>query len=209
MRSLVEELKADTTAIATLNQHRNDRLLMYDSLIKALIERKYSGNEASFYYWGRNISRRVFFFSADGTMQQLKNSGGLRLINSPNISDKIIAYDVLYRNIIFQQELEEVHLNEYRALASRIFDAGVFNKMMKGIRIVRPKGNPGNSLFLSFEKPEVNSPLIDNSPYLLNELANKLNYYAAGSLRLLQLLEQLEEMAASMIESIKKEYRLK
>jgi hypothetical protein len=36
-------------------------------------------------------------------MQQLKNSGGLRLISNQTISDKIIAYDVLYRNIMLQQ----------------------------------------------------------------------------------------------------------
>jgi hypothetical protein len=34
---------------------------------------------------------------------------------------------------MLQQELEEVHLNEYRGLAARIFDAAVFNKMTKGL----------------------------------------------------------------------------
>jgi hypothetical protein len=33
-----------------------------------------------------------------------------------------------YRNLMLQQELEEVHLNEYRGIAARIFDAAVFNK---------------------------------------------------------------------------------
>lgn len=209
MSSMIEDLKADTTAIATLNQHRIDRLQMYDSLINSIIEKEYLENRVGFYYWGRNISRRVLFYSADGTMQQLKNSGGLRLISNRSLADKIIAYDVLYRSIGFQQELEENHLHDYRAVASRIFDAAVFSKMLKGIRPAGLKGKPQNSLPLIFEKPDNNPELKDSSPVLLNELANKLNYWAAGSLRLLQLLEQLKEMAAVLIESIKKEHHLK
>ena len=209
MVSMIEDLKADTSAISILNEQRSGRLGMYDSLSDAIIEKKYLERGADFYYWGRNISRRAFFFSADGTMQQLKNSGGLRLISSQSISDKIIEYDVLYRNIMLQQELEEVHLNEYRGLAARIFDAAVFNKMTKGL--VNGKTGDSTITLLSnfFERPTDNPQLKDNSPIALNELANKLNYWAAGSLRLLQLLEQLKKMAFELIDSIKKEYHLK
>jgi hypothetical protein len=214
MASMIEDLKADNSAISILNEQRSGRLRMYDSLSNFIIEKKYLDNGAAFYYWGRNISRRAFFFSADGTMQQLKNSGGLRLINNQSISDKIIAYDVLYRNIMLQQELEEGHLNEYRGLAARIFDAAVINKMTKGLTNERLldklqlKDSTTNLLSLFFERPTDNPQLKDSSPIALNELANKLNYWAAGSLRLLQLLEQLKKMAIELIELIKKEYHL-
>ena len=39
----------------------------------------------------------------------------------------------------------------------------------------------------------VEHQLKDSSPIALNELANRLNYWAAGSRRLLQLLEQLKK----------------
>ena len=54
----------------------------------------------------------------------------------------------------------------------------------------------------------VEHQLKDSSPIALNELANRLNYWAAGSQRLLQLLEQLKKMAFELIELIKKEYHL-
>jgi|SoiMethySBSTD1v2_1073268.scaffolds.fasta_scaffold453040_2 hypothetical protein len=215
MVSMIEDLKADTSAISILNAQRSGRLGMYDSLSSFIIEKKYLENGGDFYYWGRNISRRAFFFSADGTMQQLKNSGGLRLISDQLISDKIIAYDVLYRNIMLQQELEEVHLNEYRGLAARIFDAAVFNKMTKGLTNERLldklqlKDSTMTLLSLFFERPTDNPQLKDSSSISLNELANKLNYWAAGSLRLLQLLEQLKKMAFELIDLIKREYHLK
>jgi len=211
MVSMIEDLKADASAISILNQQRIDRLGMYDSLSNAIINKKYSENGGDFYYWGRNISRRAFFFSADGTMQQLKNSGGLRLVSDQVISDKIIAYDVLYRNIMLQQELEEVHLNEYRGLAAKIFDAAVFNKMTNGLTNKRSDGlqlkdSTINLLSMFFERPADDPQLKDSSPIALNELANKLNYWAAGSLRLLQLLEELKKMAFELIDLIKKEY---
>ena len=214
MVSMIEDLKADTSAISILNKQRYGRIQMYDSLSSFIIEKKYSENGATFYYWGRNISRRAFFFSADGTMQQLKNSGGLRLISDQTISDKIIGYDVLYRNIMLQQDLEEVQLNEYRGIAARIFDAAVFSKMTRGLTNERPGENlrlKDSTILLSgfFERPTDNPQLKDSSPIALNELANRLNYWAAGSQRLLQLLEQLKKMAFELIDLIKKEYNLK
>ena len=213
MVSMIEDLKADTSAISILNKQRYGRLQMYDSLSNFIIEKKYSENGDAFYYWGRNISRRAFFFSADGTMQQLKNSGGLRLISDQTISDKIIGYDVLYRNIMLQQDLEEVQLNEYRGIAARIFDAAIFSKMTRGLTNERPGENlqlKDSTILLSgfFERPTDNPQLKDSSPIALNELANTLNYWAAGSQRLLQLLEQLKKMAFELIDLIKKEYHI-
>ncbi|MCY7408660.1 MAG: hypothetical protein LH473_00160, partial [Chitinophagales bacterium] len=96
MQSLVEDLKSDIVSITSLNQWRDTRLEMSDSLTNALIENNQLQNGSAVYYWGRSISRRGVFFSAEGTIQQLKNSGGLRLIRKQSIADIIIAYDVLY-----------------------------------------------------------------------------------------------------------------
>jgi hypothetical protein len=197
MKSMIEDLKVDTVSILSLIQHRPARLQMSDSVRRTIIENKYSENGASFYYWGRNISRRGFFFSADGTIQQLKNSGGLRLISNASIADKIIAYDVLYRDIQRQQDLEEIQLNEYRIKSGRIFDAAVFSKMT----------NLDDTILI--EKPEGNPQLKDDSPALLNELANSLNYWSVGSARLMHLWQQLNGKATELITLIKKEYHLK
>ena len=197
MKSMIEDLRADTANISNLKKLRDARMRMSDSLIGSILEKRYTKNGADFYFWGRNISRRAFFFSADGTMQQLKNSGGLRLISKTSITDKIIAYDVLYREILIQQQLEETHVNEYRDIAGRVFVASVFRRMT----------NLQDTILI--EKPEGNPQLTDHSPALLNEMANKLNYWSVGSTRLQNLLEQLRKMAAEIIELIKKEYRLK
>ncbi len=195
MQSLVVDLKSDIVAIKSLNLWRDTRLQMSDSLTNTLIENKQLKNGSSVYYWGRSISRRSVFFSADGTIQQLKNSGGLRLIRNQSIADKIIAYDVLYRRILRQQEQEETLLTDYRFYSSKLFDAAVFKKMTNLMKdtvfIVKPEGNP---------------QLKENPPTVLNETINKLNYWATSSTLLRQFLEQLKEKAAILIELIQKEY---
>jgi len=196
MQSLVGDLKSDIASITVLNQIRESRHEMYDSLSSSIIQKKYIENGAAFYFWGRSISRRVHFFSSDGTIQQLKNSGGLRLISNKSIADKIVAYDVLYSRILHQQELEETQLCVYRVLAGKIFDAAVFHKMtIRKDTIV-------------FEKPEGNPQLKDNSPASLNEIANTLNYWVVGSTMNYQFLEELKIEAVSLIELIQKEYHL-
>ena len=196
MRSLVEDLKADTLSINRLEQYRKDRHRMYDSLTAAIVEGKYHDNGSSVYYWGRNISRYVFFYSAEGTMQQLKNSGGLRLITKKEITDKIMSYDVLYRNVLHLQDLEEQQINEYRLQAGEVFDAGIFMKMadlQDTVLFRRPAGNP---------------QLKNESPALLNQIVNKLNYWAAGSTFLMTMLKQQKQKAIELIDMIRKEYNL-
>jgi hypothetical protein len=70
---LVQDLQSDIDSIASIKVHRNERHRQADSLLASLNSGDYKTNGAKIYYWGRNISRRRFFYSADGTLQQLKN----------------------------------------------------------------------------------------------------------------------------------------
>ena len=203
MQSLIEDLKADTTNLTRLIQLRYERHAMYDSLTNAFIEKTFSNNGSSVYYWGRSITRRDYFFSSDGTMQQLKNSGGLRLISKKSIADQLMAYDVLYRTVQNQQQLEETQLEEYRNLASKAFDGAWFKKLA-----VFKDGKDSKRIFISERLPG-NPQLKDSSPTLLNEVVNKLNYWRAGSNFISHLLNQMREKASLLIASIENEYHMK
>src|SRR6188474_53887 len=50
MVSMIEDLKADTSAISILNEQRSGRIRMYDSLTSFIIEKKYLENGGDFYY---------------------------------------------------------------------------------------------------------------------------------------------------------------
>ena len=94
MKSMIADLKKDITMINTVNPVRLEKHRTFDSLTSSIFSKTYTSNGADFYYWARIISRQVTFESTDGTMQQLKNSGGLRLITNRVMADSIMAYDV-------------------------------------------------------------------------------------------------------------------
>ena len=194
MQLLAQDLQSDFDSIARIKVHRLERYNQADSLLLSLLNGDYKTNGSNVYYWGRNISRRRFFYSADGTLQQLKNSGSLRLIHKKEIVQKIIAYDVVYRNYIRQLEVEMVLVEQYRNTAAGIFNAAYFQRVVTYGFANRPEGNP---------------QLFDSSPAGVNELSNKINYLMGGQYRLTQLLDGLSEKAKELMELIKKEYHFK
>jgi hypothetical protein len=146
------------------------------------------------YYWGRDISRRRYFLSSDGTMQQLKNSGNLRLIHKQELTQKIITYDVTYRNYLRQLDVESELIIDYRTYAARVFDGGVFQLLSTANVAYKPEGNP---------------QLFDSSPAAINELVNRVNYLMGSQFRLTQLLDELSKKAIELLALIKKEYKIK
>lgn len=193
MRLLAQDLESDIDSIAKIKIHRLERYNQADSLRTSLLTGDYKTNGANVYYWGRNVSRRRFFYSADGTLQQLKNSGSLRLIRNKEIVQKIINYDVNYRSYLRQLEIEMTQVEEYRGIAAKLFDAAVFQSISVETIRLRPEGNP---------------QLFDNSPASINEVANKLNYIMGGQYRLGQLIDGLNEKATALLALIKKEYKI-
>ncbi|MBK7290078.1 MAG: hypothetical protein KBF82_11560 [Chitinophagaceae bacterium] len=196
MKSMIADLKKDITMINTVNPVRLEKHRTFDSLTSSIFSKTYTSNGADFYYWARIISRQVTFESTDGTMQQLKNSGGLRLITNRVMADSIMAYDVLYKRIQASQELEKGILKDYRDVASKIFDAEVFNKMfLKGYDYSL---SPSNYVHY-MERPEGNPQLRKNSEELLNELANRSMYWFNVSGSLYINYEELKQKAERLI----------
>jgi hypothetical protein len=144
IRSLYNDIKADTANL--------DRIIIARTLKgKALDSLSYLMNTTS----PESFSREIYFFAApiartlpyrfvpnDGTLQQLKNSGGLRLIRKSEVVDSIAKYDVNVRNMVGQGAVEESIIESYRTAATRMFDALVFEQMQdKNLNIFRlPEG---------------------------------------------------------------------
>lgn len=190
---LAQDLQADVDSIARIKIHRLERYKQADSLRVYILNQGYKTRGSDIYYWGRNVSRRRFFYSTDGTLQQLKNSGGLRLIHNKEIIQKIIAYDVTYRNYLRQLEVEMALVEEYRNAAAKIFDAAIFQNITAENIVYRPEGNP---------------QLFESSPAAVNEFTNKLNYLMGGQFRLTELLDGLTMKAKELLDLIKKDYHI-
>ena len=98
IHSLVEDLKSDTLQSNKILILLNSRIAGVDSLITALSSSGIIENSNNAYrLWSKNLGF-ADFISNDRTIQQLKNSGGLRLIRNKAVSDSIMIYDQVIRN---------------------------------------------------------------------------------------------------------------
>jgi len=197
VRSLFNDVKTDTANIAKITNARNAKEAMLDSLSLLMNSSDPGGLTRLIYPYailaGRTLPYR--FVPNDGTMQQLKNSGALRLIRNRKVVDSIAKYDINVRNMLGQYAVEENQIEHYRTAAAKIFDALVFNSMIgEDASITRlPENNPPLQSYNKRELYEWNYRI-----YGLNAI-NKAN---RRDLRL------LFKQANDLLELLKNEYHL-
>ena len=132
MRSMIQDVQIDLKNIG-LSQGEKERMVRFaDSLTQMYIDGTYRDNTGRFYYYARNFSTyQNLFIMTDGTLTQLKNSGGLRLIRKSEIVDSLQAYDNLFNQFRLSQEREDRYLMEYRDIMVKVFDIRIFNTMVR------------------------------------------------------------------------------
>ena len=193
MKSMVEDLKSDAAELTENIKLRQERDVMIDSLIYLLSQQDITANGNSIYYLGRVISPPISFFPNDRTIQQLKNSGGLRLIRNMEISNSIMAYDRKMRQSVFELGDEQQVRGEYRTKANSVFDGKIFHQMMKTKVIIRPVGNP---------------PLFTADKTLINEFIMEVQYLGKVNQKQETRGQELVEQARKLIDDIKKQYHI-
>ena len=193
MRSMIEDLKSDILMLEKNVTLRKSRLMMIDSLVELLNSphRDKYGNDI--YFFARSTSPPVNIFPNDGTIQQLKSSGNLRLIRNNHITNSIMAYDQKMRNVLFEMGDEIEVRAEYRQLARKIFNTNVFFEIIAADAISRPVNNP---------------PLYTNDAGLINEFIGQLQYVKRIHQAQLIKSEELLVQAKQLITDINKEYHL-
>lgn len=132
VQSLFNDIKTDTANIKKIINSRTEKERSLDSFSYMMNSPDPTMYIKQIYkyaiYAGRTLPYR--FVPNDGTIQQLKNSGAFRLIRKRNVVDSISKYDINVRNLLGQYAVEESSIEHYRAAASKIFDALIFDKMM-------------------------------------------------------------------------------
>ena len=194
METMIEDLKSDSAMFETNIKLRQSRITMIDSLVILLSSSDLNEKGNDVYFFGRSISPPANIFPNDRTIQQLKNSGNLRLIRNRNISNNIMAYDQVMRQTLFDMGDEVEMRAEYRKLASKVFKTKVFHEMIAGETVSKPLNNP---------------TLHTSNPDLINELIGAIQYFKRVHQAQLIRSEQLLEKAKQLSNLIKEEYHLK
>lgn len=98
IQSLVEDLSTDTANLHEVINNFNKRIRNIDTLL-ALFPRLSQGYNPKLYQKLEALKGFADFVKADRTMQQLKNSGGMRLIRNKKAADAITEYDLTNRDL--------------------------------------------------------------------------------------------------------------
>jgi len=153
--SLVDDIKADIIQLNSVIEKRDEKIQRLDSLILLINLPNFATYGSDIYFNAIHTARLVDikFTANDGTLLQLKNSGGLRLIRNRTVVDSITHYDVSVRNLEELGEQETLISHEYRTFARRIFNSLIFDRMLDENNIShRPAGNPP---LLAFSKQDL------------------------------------------------------
>lgn len=192
MKAMLLDLKSDIIQIDTLTQKRIERNRNCDSLINLLASASKRDGILQYYY-GRNASRRIHFRPQDGTLLQLRHSGGFGVVHEERVLNGINSYELALKNNLENIDVEEKELTEYTSVAAKVFSAGVFQEMTKRNTVEAPLRAPS---LLTYEK------------ILLNELALKLHYWKRTSISVLESWLAIRRNAELLMQLIREEYHL-
>ena len=193
VQSLMNDLKADVNNIDSVQKQNILVNQRGDSLFLLLTLPDYSKSTNSIYYNCRTFSTSVSFTLTDGTIKQLNNSGGLRLIKKKNVVDSLQVYQNIYSKFSILQDLRETQKQSYRDVMCKVFDVRVFEIMVSGNKIQRPEGNPA---------------LFSQNKELINELLMRAHFVKRNNAALVNTLEELKKKSLNLQKLIAKEYHL-
>ena len=190
MESMLQDLKQDNIQLKSILNSFETKLAFKDSLLMELANPEIFKSSSKAYYFSRMSAHYNDFIYTDRTIQQLKNSGGMRLIRNSAVADSIIDYDSKVRTIyIGQQQMNSLALTFGLEL----------NKIFKG-RLMDISKN-------GFQYPPV--PLLTANPTEVEELYNNMTDQKFGFNWLKALETDLLNQGVQLSEFIKKEYHLK
>lgn len=193
--SIIEDLKDDVRNIDVDIENKESKIKNAE-LLKALLFNGFNPDKAdSIYYLSRKFSTLgEIFYITDGTLMELKNSGGLRLMRQTNVVDSLQSYYNLYQRSADAQHFSVNTLAEYRDYMIKVFDAKVYDNMTINFPEIKMPNN----------KPK----LFNEDKQLLNEFLMRIQLTKTAEIVNLNFLNKLRIKAVKNIELIKQDYNL-
>ena len=195
VRSLIQDLEADTASLQHYVDLRKEKRIMMDSLTLLLSNGMYKQFGNSTYFFARHVFNGPPFESTDGTMQQLKNSGNMRLIKNENVINNILSYDASVKGLKEWDETDTRIRTTFREIGGTVFNANqYYHSIDAKMKFVRPTTNP---------------QLITDNTVTINTITFQLQYLSISCLGNTQRGMALKTKAENLINLLKKEYHLK
>jgi hypothetical protein len=192
--SLLNDLRLDTGWFNTVNRSASRRILHVDSAILFLSGPEKNEIPVTVYQHLLHSIEQVAFIPYSGTITQLKNAGGLRLIKNRAAVDSIEDYDRLMERL-------EIRRNVTDQLTRNFTEA--LNKTLKGNDLM-------NALYDSvfYKKRISQKKTIGLNNQTLNELINDEISLRLRIVSDTTTFASVKNKASNLIEFLEKEYHL-
>ena len=192
LHKLAADLRQDTAKLNFSIAFKIRKSQQADSLITLITSPDYTRQLPLIYYYARLFFVREPFYATEGTIRQLLNAGGLRLIEKEQIIEKINQYQAAKEKIFALQALEDENAIELRKLTYRIFDAVQFSRMVDVDR------NRGYRYYI--KPPADPKPLLIHDTGVINEYCNWVGGLNSTQSMNRELMIRLKKDAVALIE---------
>jgi len=199
LKNVHEDLLVDINRFEFVMSANNWRLLMLDSLHMEI--NKASPDLPSLYYYIRNLALRTTFESSHLGLDQIKASGGFRLIQNAKIIAGIQDYERLLNSAMKLEEVRERTLEQARFKMAVVFDAGTLYQMTKNQSMFK-----GEKMEVRFKRPAYAAPFVVGDRETFNELINFINLGLNTNLYLNNRFNELKSIAKALDAAIMEEY---
>ncbi|MDF2156747.1 hypothetical protein [Algoriphagus sp. CAU 1675] len=194
MLSLIEDLKSDTANLNTYISFKKVKGHLMDSLAGMLVSEDHHLLGNQIYYLARQVFNESPFVYSDGTIQQLKNAGNLRLIKKRVVVEELLKYEKKVRVLQDWDEKDNQTKSTFREMGGKVFNSQELNATMDAE--------------MNFVFPTTNPKLVTDDFQTLNELAFQVHYLSKMCLGNSMRAASLREDALNLLELIHKEYEL-
>jgi len=200
LKNVHEDLLVDIKRFEFVKSSNNFRLLMLDSLHMEIS--KASPDLPSLYYYIRNLALRTTFESSHLGLDQIKSSGGFRLIQNAKIIAGIQDYERGLNSAMKLEEVREHSLEQARFKITIVFDAGTLYQMTKNQNM----GGDRKILKSPFKRPAFAAPFVVRDRETFNELINLINLGLNTNIFLNNRYNELMSIAKELDTAIMREY---
>ena len=195
IKSLTTDLRDDIKSLDATIAFEHTAILKLDTLIYLLNNptlAKKNGDQL--YYVARVGPRAYSFVNNSRTFDQLKNSGGFRLIRNAEASNSIMDYYNQLGPVRLLEDNYNHEFDDYKRVAAKIFNSG----------ILRTQEGENSEILRSNN----NSQLVTYDPSMLNEVGFHTLQMNGSRRSKIGMLENLKKTAKDLKSYLQKEYHL-
>lgn len=198
IKSLINDLRADTVQLNARSKFRMDKLKTLDTLLYLLKSKELSAHTGTLYYHGFLGVFGVKFLPNNSVLSQLKNAGGLRLIRKQSVVDSLLYLDIETQWIVDFENWERERLIDFSPYEN-VLDASVFEKHLD---YQFPQG------VFTLGRITDNPPLLTYKKEELDRFYNRVQLQKRLNIVLINRFYRLKLRIIQLMDQIKKAYKI-